>query len=67
MVAPGKSGSEARIVMKGNSQMHPDAFLIFRIFADTIQSQAQQPAKKQAPAIPEKPVKAPAPKAQADK
>ena len=41
MVAPGVQADDVTIVMKGNSEAHPDAYLIFRLFADTIKKVAE--------------------------
>lgn len=46
MVAPGVQPDNVTIVMKGNSAMHSDAYLIFRIFADTIKTIAEPTPKK---------------------
>ena len=38
MIQPGEEPQDQdQIVMRGNAQEHPDAFIIFRIFADTIE------------------------------
>ena len=46
MVAPDVQPDDITIVMKGNSEVHSDAYLIFRIFADTIKTMAEPSPKK---------------------
>ena len=41
MVAPGVQADDVTIVMKGNSEGHPNAYIIFRLFADTIKTMAE--------------------------
>ena len=38
MVAPEDQVSPSQLVMKGNQAAHPDAYIIFRIFADTVET-----------------------------
>ena len=38
------TNNDSKIVLKGNSEVHADAYLIFRIFADTINTVTEDPA-----------------------
>ena len=43
MVEPGYEDQEGKVVMKGNSIEHPNAYIIYRIFVDSIQDGPSQP------------------------